>query len=1069
MQAVNSRILIILLFTFSISLFSKGDSPFVRYPDINKDGSKIVFSYQGDLWTAASIGGKAERITIHEAYDGWPQWSNDDETIAFSSNRFGNNDIFTIPSSGGMPNRITYHSTNDILNDFTADNNLLFTTARTFRQVEWGHEFGTVSADGGTPELLLDAIGEMPSQSPDGRFIAFSKGWGRVVREAYRGSANNEIWVYNTQSKTYSKLTTFDGHDNFPRWLDSRTILYLSAENGKYNIHKIKIDDNAKIVSPSEQLTNYTDDGIRYFNISGDGSAAVFERQTDMYILNLADGKLNKVNIDISSDYRFDPVEHKTYTDDMTGYEVSPNGNYTAFVVRGEIFISENDTEKSKTVNLTNHPYRDQHPTWLNDSTLIFVSDRDGQFDLYLLKSSDKKETNLFKTLKHEIVRITNTPDDESWPVISPDYKNIAYEVGRGKLIVGDIDKNGKITNTNALLDGWAIPGNVSWSPDSKWLAYSLDDLYFNQEIFIHPVDNHIKPVNVSMHPRGDGNPVWSKDGKKLGFVSQRNNRNSDVWFVWLNNEDWERTKDDWDEYEKPKSDKKDDKDKKEDNKEIKPIKIDVDKIYNRLVQVTSLDGEEGNIQFSEDGETVYFTSKSPTKKGKDLFSIKWDGKDIKELTSDGADPGDIKLSTDGKYLYFAQKGKLNRYDLGKDKKESLSFSAKMKIDFLAEKEQKFEEGWRALRDGFYDPNYHGQNWTELKAKYKPWCLSASTTQDFEETYNLMLGELNASHMGMRGAKPREETQKEQTGLLGVRVEQENNGVKVVHVIDNTPASKINSKLNIGDIITSVDGKKITNGTNFYSLFTNTSDEKVLLEVIRNGKTEEVVIRPTESLRDELYDEWVENNRKLVDKYSNGRLGYLHIQSMGMPSFERFEREFTAQAYGKEAIVIDVRYNGGGWTTDYLMTVLNYKQHAYTIPRGAAKNLLTEKEKFREYYPLGERLPFSAWTKPSITLCNQNSYSNAEIFSHAFKNLGIGKLVGVPTFGAVISTGSQGLIDGSIVRMPSRGWFVKADNTNMDFVPAVPDIIVENPVNEKTGNNDAQLKRAVEELLKEIK
>jgi C-terminal processing protease CtpA/Prc len=189
---------------------------------------------------------------------------------------------------------------------------------------------------------------------------------------------------------------------------------------------------------------------------------------------------------------------------------------------------------------------------------------------------------------------------------------------------------------------------------------------------------------------------------------------------------------------------------------------------------------------------------------------------------------------------------------------------------------------------------------------------------------------------------------------------------------------------------------------------------------------------------------------------------------MGMPSFERFEREFTAQAYGKEGIVIDVRYNGGGWTTDYLMTVLNYKQHAYTIPRGAAENLLMEKENFREYYPLGERLPYSAWTKHSIALCNQNSYSNAEIFSHAYKNLGIGKLVGVPTFGAVISTGAKSLIDGSYVRMPFRGWFVKADNSNMDFVPAVPDIIVENAPNEKTNENDKQLKRAVEELLKEI-
>lgn len=981
-------------------------------------------------------------------------------------NRFGNNDLFTIPSSGGTPKRITFHSASDVLNDFSKDGDLLFTTSRAFRPIEWDHEFATVSANGGTPELLIDAIGEMPTKSPDGRFIAFVKGWGRVVREAYRGSANNNIWVYDTKNKSYKKITSFNGHDNYPRWGDSRTLYFTSTRSGKYNIHKINLDENGNASGSVEQITNYKDDGIRYFNISSDGNSIVFERQTDIYFLSLKDKSTHKVAINISSDYRFDPIIHKTFSDKMTEFEVSPNGKYTAFVIRGEIFLTENDKDKSKTINLTKNPYRDQNVNWLNDSTLIFVSDRNGQNDIYVIKSNDSDESNLFKSLKYKTTRLTNTPEEESFPIISPDYKKIVYEVGRGKLIVADIDSNGEISNSVTLLDGWAIPGDVSWSPDSKWLSYSLDDLNFNQEIYIHPIDNHISPVNISMHPRIDGSPIWSKDGSKLGFISQRNNNTFDVWFAWLNKEDWERTKDDWDEFEKPKKDKK--KKSDEDSTKVVPIKIDVENIFERLVQVTSLDGDETNIQISQDGETIYFTSKSPTKKGRDLFSIKWNGKDIKELTKNGGNPGQIQLSIDGKYLFYSQKGKLNRFELKGSKKESLPFSAKMKINFPIEKAQKFDESWRALRDGFYDPNFHGQDWNELKTKYRPWCLSASTDKDFQDMYNLMLGELNASHMGMRGIKPREDTQKEKTGLLGIRVKPTTNGVVVTHVVDNSPADKEISKLDVDDIIVTVNGSKINKNTNFYALLTNTVNEKVLLEVNRNGEAKEVVIRPTSSLKDLLYDEWVESKRKLVDKYSNGKLGYLHIQAMGWKSFERFEREFTARAYGKDAIVIDVRYNGGGWTTDYLMTVLNYKQHAYTIPRGASKNLSKDKTKFRNYYPLGERLPFSAWTKPSIAICNQNSYSNAEIFSHAYKHLGIGKLVGVPTFGAVISTGAKRLIDGSIVRMPFRGWFVKATDDNMDFVPAVPDIIVENAPNAKSTGNDAQLKRAVEELLKEL-
>ncbi len=255
---------------------------------------------------------------------------------------------------------------------------------------------------------------------------------------------------------------------------------------------------------------------------------------------------------------------------------------------------------------------------------------------------------------------------------------------------------------------------------------------------------------------------------------------------------------------------------------------------------------------------------------------------------------------------------------------------------------------------------------------------------------------------------------------------------------------------------------------NFWALLTNTSNEKVLLEVKNsNGEKREVVIRPVKSLRNELYNEWVKDRRKLTEQYSDGKLGYLHIRGMDMPSFERFERELTSAGYEKEAIVIDVRFNGGGSTTDYLMAILNVKQHAYTIPRGAEKSLSNNK-KYRKYYPFAERLPFFAWNKPSIALCNSSSYSNAEIFSHAYKNLGIGTLVGTPTFGAVISTSGVGLMDGSFVRMPFRGWFVKVNDTNMDKEPAIPDVILHNSPNSKAKGVDEQLKKACEILLKQI-
>ncbi len=1058
------------LFTFLIffSFQINAQGKLLRYPALNNDGTQIAFSYQGDIWTVSAGGGEAVRRTVHSGYEYAPRFSPDGSKIAFSGKRFGNDDVFIIPAEGGPAKRMTYHSSADILTDWANDGSLIFSTAREFRQVEWDKEIYTVNSKVGTPYRLLDAVGYMATKSPDGKFIAFVRGACRISREAYHGPANKDIWLYDIAKDKYTKLTFYKGNDIYPQWGNNNTIFFLSSRNGRYNIFKIKINAKAEIVSKPQAVTNFSGEGIRYFNVSRNGKVIAFEKHSDIYLLKLPEGKAKKVNIHIGADYRLDPIVHKEYTSKANDYAVSPNGKLIAFTVRGEVFVKENKKGKSKSVNLTESPNRDFNPQWLSDSTLIFISDRSGEFDIYMLKSSDPKESNLFRTLKREIIRLTDTPEDESDIVVSPDRKKVAYLRGRGELIVSNVNNDGTLEGGKILLNGWATPSGISWSPDSKWLAYALDDLDFNSEVYIQPADNSRKPVNVSMHPKGDYSPVWSKDGSKLGFISQRNNNDDDVWFVWLNKKDWERTKADWEEFEDENSSGNAKKESKKKSKKVKPVKIDFDKIYERLVQVTSLPGDEGNLEISDDGNTFYFTAVHPPSKGRDLYSIKWDGSKMKALTSGGQNPAVVSKGPNGKYLYFFKSGgRLAKVNLKTSKVESVPFTAKMDVNFKAEKKQVFEEAWRALNAGFYDPNFHGRNWEKLKEKYEPLCLMASTDRDFRDLFNEMLGQLDASHMGLYGSD-REETQKETFGLLGAEFKPTAEGLKVMRVIPESPADKDFSKLYKGDVITAIDGNKFQLQTNFYKYLINKVNEKIILNVkSKNGKVREIVIRPVGSLRNQLYNEWVNERKRLTDKYSHGRLGYIHIQGMNWTSFERFERELTASGYGKEGIVIDVRFNGGGWTTDYLMTVLDVRQHAYTIPRGAAKSL-KEHLKFREYYPYGERLPYSPWTKPSIAMCNSNSYSNAEIFSHAYKTLGIGKLVGEPTFGAVITTDGRGLIDGSFVRMPFRAWYVKATDKNMEYGPAVPQIIVYNNPDDKAKGKDTQLKAAVDELLKEI-
>ncbi|HET9053667.1 MAG TPA: PDZ domain-containing protein, partial [Cyclobacteriaceae bacterium] len=678
-----------------------------------------------------------------------------------------------------------------------------------------------------------DAVGYDPVQSPDGRFIAITRGdINPIFREDYRGASNRDIWVFDTKTKTYTKVTSFETNDMLPRWSDNRTLYFLSTNSGRNNLYKLKIDDTGKAAGAAEQVTDYKDHSIRYFSISADGKTIVLERGKEIELLKTETKAVQKVNIQISTDLRFDPELNKSVSNGVSEYLVSPNGKLLALGIRGEVYVKEINKEKNSTNNVSDHAYRDLDIAWAGDSILLFTSDReDGNFDIYRVKSTDKKELNIFKSLKHQVTRLTKSAGDESRLTVSPDGKKLAYVRGRGTLVVSDIAPDGKLGAEKILLDGWSTPGDIAWSPDSKWLAYSLSDLYFNREVFIHAADNSVKPVNVSMHPRNDSQPYWSADGSKLGFISARNNRSNDVWFVWLRKEDWEKSREDWDDLSgEEKTDKPaDSKDKKEEK--ARPVKIDFENIHQRVMQVTSFPGDESNLIISKDGETFFYTATTSTAKGRDLYSIKWNGKDLKELTKGASNPNNISMDRDGKYLYYLKSGgTMSRLDIKTDKTESLPYQVKQHIDYAAERTQVFEEAWRTIRDGFYDPQFHGKDWAKLRDKYRGLCIIASTNEDFRDMFNYMLGELNSSHMGFT-APQQAETQRDATGLLGVELVPVKDGMKVARVIPESPADKAASKLYVNDVITAVDGNAYQESQNFYDLLNIRVDERTLLNV----------------------------------------------------------------------------------------------------------------------------------------------------------------------------------------------------------------------------------------------
>jgi len=1062
------------------------DRPFARFPDVSPDGRRVAFSYQGDVFTAPVAGGLATRLTLHEAYDGSPRFSPDGERIAFQSDRWGNEDLFVMGADGRGVRRLTHHSADDELGGWTPEGDLLFETRRTWTQVERESEIWRMPGGGGTPDRLLDAVGFAPRTSPDGRFIVFEYGTNGRDRKGYRGPANRDLWLHDTRDGSYAALTGFEGNDMLPAWVGSRSLLFLSERGGTYDLYRLEIDEAGRPAGEPRALTDFSDLGIRSYGASADGGVVVLERGTDLWVLRPGSGEaaggppavesdLTRLELEVPEDDRFYALERRTFRSDADEFAVSPDGEYLAGVVRGEIFVTANDPEEDRAVRVTDHAWRDRDVTWPDGESLLFVSDRSGDYELYRLTSADPEQPDLFLSLRHRVERLTDSEDAVRDPVVSPDGDRVAFVEGRGRLVVAPIGDEGLGPRT-VLLDGWATPGDVAWSPDGRWLAYSLDDLDFNAEVWIHAADGSAEPVNVTQHPKADGDPFWSADGSKLGFVSQRNNGDADLWFAWLREEDWEKTKRDW-ELEKRRRQAREeaDGDVGEETEETEeegdqPIRIDLEGIHERLEQVTSLPGNESDLVISGDGETFFFVTNRSGRQSfdadQDLHRVQWDGTEMKALTTGGASPFAVTLGPEGKRLYFGvEGGRLARIGTDGGDRESLPYAARLEIDHTAEKAQVFDEAWRLLEENFYDPEFHGRDWEALRERYRPWALRASTKRDFRDVFNLMLGELNASHLGLFGPD-RAETQEERTGLLGVEVDPVADGVRIERVVPRSPADREASELAVGEVITAVDGRAIAEIGNYWQLLADRVEERTVLTVRdAEGSVREVVIRPTGSLGAELYREWVDDRRELTERYSNGRLGYIHVQGMNWPSFERFERELVASGEGKDGLLVDVRFNGGGWTTDYLLAVLTVRQHAYTVPRGAAPDLDARHTEFRDHYPFGPRLPLAAWTKPVAALANASSFSNAEIFSHAFQHLDLGPLVGEPTFGAVISTGGAGLMDGSFVRLPFRGWYVKATDRNMENGPAVPDVIVEGRPDARADGEDAQLRAAVETLL----
>lgn len=1091
-------------------------------PALSPDGALLAFDWNGDVWTAPTNGGAARQLTQHPGRDREPKFSPDGKEIAFISDRDGSPQVYVVPVAGGTPRQITFHTAGHTLEEWLPDGKSLLVSGQ--RDHFWRHaeRFWIVRTDERTAErVLFDDHGKSGAISPDGKRLLFSREGETWWRKGYHGSQASQVWMYDLDSKTATQLLAPERGARWPLWRpDGKAFYYVGGQGGAWNLREYDLETKKDV-----QVTKFSDgdDSVVFPCISRDGSTIVFRRLFDLYVHRVGSKEPpTRIELHLDADRVIDRRERKLLNT-ATQVAFSADGLDIAFIAGGDLWVM--DTELREPKQITRTPEEERDPVFAPDgASIYFVSETKGQPDVWKAERADAKKY-WFLNDSFSLSRITDDAERESGLRFTPDGKAIAFVRGRGDLWT--MRPDGK--DAKRLLTGFTRP-QWDFSPDGKWLVYAQDDNDFNRDVWIKPLDDSREPFNLSRHPRIDANPTWSPDGKVIAFTGQRGDgKETDIYYVFLQADDSERTSRDRtldkaiDKMKKarpeprptvgarpePKKDEPpDEAPKKEEAKKEEPKKtatneivIDWDGLLERIRRVSIPDSTEDDLFWSPDGKKLAFRATVDGRSG--LYTIdpvesptptlhstatgsqmRWLPKAnlIAMLTSNvpatvsgvrspvstptptptpttlprrgsSASPTETTSSSAGATLY--------------------SFSARHEIDLGKKYAAAFELAWRTMRDNYYDDRLGNRDWEAVRKKYLEMAGQTPDAESLATVVNLMLGELNGSHLGfypggMPGATtrtttgPSREGWRDETVHLGIRFDSEyaGPGLKVRDVLPKGPADQKRSRINAGDVVLSIDGSEIGPKTDLTTVLNGPMPRDVTLKVRGDdGQEREVTLRPITyaAARTLLYDKWLADNRKMVDQLSNGTLGYLHISGMNMPSFYKFEEELYAVGYGKDGLVIDVRENGGGSTADHLLTALTQPVHAIAVPRGGGPG-----------YP-NDRKVYATWNKPIIVLCNQNSFSNAEIFSHAIKTLKRGQLVGVPTAGGVISTGGTSIMDVGFLRLPFRGWYVVADGKDMELNGATPHHIVWPNLEELPRGKDTQIEKAVAVLLDDVK
>jgi Tol biopolymer transport system component len=882
------------------------------------------------------------------------------------------------------------------------------------------------------------------SISPDGKSIAYTRGAVvDTIRKGYHGAASWDIYVAPSDGSTAGKqLTTDERNDIWPAWgPDNKTIYFSGEEDGKdASIWKVSTAGGKPV-----KLVQTPPDAVRFLCSSPATGMLACEADNRIYTTKMTGSTADAVNIVCRTDARGPRADIARYTNNgVSEFALSPDGKRLVVVIRGDLFLVNNE-KPLEAKRLTDTPTRERDVKWAPDGKgIVYSSSKDGVQKIYTMDLAAREPKPL-----------TSGPGIDSGAQYSPDGKWIAFLRGQPTSLYL-IKPDGADEHV-----GVAGPkvSDFSWSPDSKWIACVKESDIRVEDIWATPIGDDGKPgaaVNVTDHPGFNESPKWFPSGDKLAFKSNRY-RNRDIetindqgrfapYTVSLEKDKDKLDEDDWDKPAKPA------------DKKPVDVKIDSDEIERRAKQLVGVEEGIGAIAVSPDSKSVAFVLTALG--SSDIYVTSPTGGSMQRLTTSGEAPGDLIWAPDSSKIYFLSgPGLIKSVSRDGSQMGLVQFTAQMQINRLEDYYAVFDEANQVIYDNFYDKTFRGKDWKAIERHYREEIPSITVRTDFDYLMTELLGELNSSHTGYSdpaGAA----TPARPTGYLGIYDDEsyDGPGVKVGKVLARSPASKAESQLKAGDYILAVDGNTVSAGNAMDIALTDKVGKIVSLTVndkpTRDG-ARVVKIKPIASAAwsNLRYEEWIDQRRAIVDKVSNGRFGYLHVPDMGDDARNRFERELLSIGERKDGMVLDFRGNNGGDTHDSLLRILARNKVYFTMAP-------------RTETPFPQ--PEHAYTKPIILVTDEFDLSDAEVFANGFRELGLGKIVGNRTMGWIIFTSGDSLVDGSFIRRPTIGCYT-LDGRDMELWGVPPDVLVINTSADFIQGKDAQLEKAVEELLKDPK